>query len=265
MADHTNKLRRLLEEKRPSVATRILSAWPTIAEAAAATGSFDYVEFVAEYAPFSHADLENIPRALELHGVGSMIKIDFQNRHYVAQKALASGFEAILFTDHHTAAEVRESIQAIRPDTPAAGGRFGYPSRRWIGYLPDAPQMNYAGNLSAAVVAVMIEKRQAMEEIEAICAVPGVDMVQFGPSDYALSMGWNMAEHREALYEIEAEMIRVALRYGVQPRCEINRPDEAARYIALGVRHFCIGDELRNNMIYWRDIGGAMREIATGL
>ena len=49
----TNKLREILNNNQPSIATRILSAWPTITEAVASTGKFDYIEFVAEYAPFS--------------------------------------------------------------------------------------------------------------------------------------------------------------------------------------------------------------------
>ena len=35
----------------------------------------------------------------------------------------------------------------------------------------------------------MIEKRQCVEDLEAILAVPGIDMVQFGPADYAMSIG----------------------------------------------------------------------------
>lgn len=74
----TNKLREILNNNQPSIATRILSAWPTITEAVASTGKFDYIEFVAEYAPFSHADLENICRAAELHNISTMIKVDFR-------------------------------------------------------------------------------------------------------------------------------------------------------------------------------------------
>ena len=42
--------------------------------------------------------------------MGSMIKVDFQNRAYVAQKAMASGFQAVLLVDHKTPEEVKESI-----------------------------------------------------------------------------------------------------------------------------------------------------------
>ncbi len=260
-----NRLRRLLANGLPSIGTRIESTWPVITELVASTGHFDYVEFVAEYAPFSQYDLENIARAAELNNMSCMIKLDFQNRAYVAQKAMASGFQAILFTDHKTAAEVRESIWVVRPDTPEDQGRFGYPNRRWIGYRPSSPQMDYAAMVRETVMVFMIEKREAIENIEEICSVQGVDMVQFGPSDYAMSRGWNSGEHVAEFKAVEREMIKVALAHGVQPRCEINSPDDARYYIDLGVRHFCLGDELRTNMVYWTKQGGALRSIVAEL
>ena len=77
-----NKLRNILESNGTTVNTRIWSTWPTIVEAAASTGSFDYFEFLAEYAPFTLNDLENFARTCELYDAGSMIKVDFQNRFY---------------------------------------------------------------------------------------------------------------------------------------------------------------------------------------
>lgn len=256
-----NKLRYILSNDLPSIGTRILSTWAVITEAVASTGKFDYIEFVAEYAPFTQSDLENICRAAELNNISSMIKVDFQNRAYVAQKAMASGFQAVLLTDHRTPEEVRESLYYLRPDTPQDDGRFGYPNRRWIGYQPNNPQMDYAKMVRETVVAVMIEKEEAMSNIEEICSIPGVDMVQFGPSDYSMSRGWNASTHVDEYKEAERQMIRVALKHGVQPRCEINTADEAQYYIDLGVKHFCLGDELRNNMTYWNNMGGALKAI----
>ena len=59
-----NKIRALLNEGMPTTSTRIWSTWPFYTEIIGETANFDYVEFVAEYAPFTHADLENIARAL---------------------------------------------------------------------------------------------------------------------------------------------------------------------------------------------------------
>lgn len=254
-----NRLRALLNDNRPTLGTRIESTWPLMTEIVGSTGLYDYIEFVAEYAPYIQSDLENIARAAELHGLSSMIKVDYQNRAYACQKAMASGFQAVLLTDHRTADEVRESIRMIRPDTPEDNGRFGYPNRRWIGYTPRLKQMDYAAMVRSTVVAVMIEKAEALENIEAICSVEGVDMVQFGPSDYSMSRGWNLIEHKEEVRAAERAMIETALRLGVHPRCEINTAEEANYYQALGVRHFCLGDEIKNATMVWQREGEALR------
>jgi len=56
-------------------------------------------------------------------------------------------------------------------------------------------------------------------------------------------------------------MIEIALAKGVAPRCEINHSEEAKPYMALGVKHFCLGDELRNNTVYWNTEGKALRDV----
>ena len=181
MTDKTNHLRVLLQAGKPSLATRIWSTWPIVIEAAGSTGNYDYVEFVGEYTPFSQSDLENMARAAELHGMSLMMKVDFQNRGYVAQKAIASGVQAILFTDCRNAQEVEESIHLVTPETAQDGGQFGYPNRRFIGFQPYLPQMEHAQRQRDIVRAFMIEKKSAVDDIEAICSVPGVDMIQFRP------------------------------------------------------------------------------------
>ena len=261
-----NKFRALLEAGKPTTSTRIWSTWPFYTETIAATGNFDYVEFVGEYAPFTQADLENICRAAELHNMASMMKVDFQNRHYVAQKAIAAGFQAILFADHHTPDEVRESIQMISADSPERHGRYGFPNRRFIGTSPYMTQTEHAQCLNRIVKAFMIEKQEAVDQIEEICAVPGVDMIQFGPNDYCLSNGWNKeGDHAKAAKEAERKCIEAALRHGVRPRCEINKPEEADYYISLGVKDFSLGDQLRILKGYWNGEGKMLRKIADGL
>lgn len=260
-----NKLRQLLKEGRPSNATRMSSTWPFYTECVGVTKNFDYIEFLAEYAPFSQADLENIARAAELHDMGTMIKLDFQNRGSVAQRAIGAGFQAINFTDHRNAEEVRETLRMMKPETPEDGGQFGYPNRRFIGCKPTVDQKTHVERLREVVMCFMIEKRSAVEDIEAICAVPGVDMIQFGPSDFAMSSGWQASEHSEEIKAAERHVIEVALRHGVQPRCEINTAEAAQYYIALGVRHFCLGDQTRMLNMFWKGEGGKMRAVADEL
>ncbi len=259
-----NKMRRMLRNGEPTTSTRLWSTWPFYTEVIGTTGNFDYIEFVGEYAPFTQLDMENLARAAELYDMGSMMKVDFQNRFYVAQKAICAGFQSILFADHHTADEVRETVHMMKADR-LGEGRFGYPNRRYIGAQSHLSQMDHCERLNEVVLAFMIEKDTAMEEIEEICSIPGVDMVQFGPSDYCMSKGLNRDEAVEIHKAAERKMIEVALRHGVQPRCEIPNPEDAQYYIDLGVRHFSLGDQLAKLKQFWINDGGKIRRIADSL
>ena len=257
----TNKLREILREGRPSVATRVSSRWPVITEIIGWAGAYDYVEYLGEYSPIQLEDFENLARACELNDMGSIIKVDFQNHAYVAQKALAAGIQGVLFTDCKTPAEVEECIYVTMPDTPEYGGRFGYPNNRWIGYEPHKPQLDYARMAAESVRLFMIEKKSMVDQIEEVVRIPGVDMIQFGPSDFAMNSGYNLASYAAERREAEETCIRVALEHGVQPRCEIGTPEEAEYYKALGVRHFCLGDQLKILRNWWKENGEKLREM----
>ncbi len=208
-----NKLRRILREKRTSVSTRLWSTWPIYTEVLGVGGNFDYMEFVAEYAPFSQTDLENLAWAAELYDMGSMIKVDDSARRWRRWWPMVAG----------------------------TSGLYGCPTRQFISSPAGVTQQEHIQRLNGIVLCFMIEKQEAVENVEEICSVPGVDMVQFGPSDYCMSRGWNRSDHAEDYKAAERRVIEAALRHGVQPRCEINAPEEAQYYIGLGVRHFSLG------------------------
>jgi 4-hydroxy-2-oxoheptanedioate aldolase len=107
----------------------------------------------------------------------------------------------------------------------------------------------------------MIEKDSAVEDLEAILSVPGVDMVQFGPADYSMSIGipgqWNHPRVREA----ERVVIETALKMGVAPRVELGDFRDADRYLKMGVKHFCVGWDIDIIHKYCKDQGAAFAEV----
>ena len=256
-----NKLRTMIEQGMPIIGTRIHSTWPTVVEAVGSTSNFDYIEFLGEYAPYNLYDLENICRAAELNNMATIMKVDYQNRGYVAQKAIASGFQGILFTDHHTAKEVEETLKMIKPECPQYDGKMGYANRRWIGYRKQGPQLEFADMAARTVAAFMIEKKEALDNIDDICSVPGVDMVQFGAYDYSMSCGFNSKDYLEEVRAAERKMIEAAIRHHVRPRCEIDSAEQAKYYMDLGVKDFALGYEIRIKVNFWQDQGNALHEL----
>ena len=107
----------------------------------------------------------------------------------------------------------------------------------------------------------MIEKASAVENLEALLSVKGVDMVQFGPADYSMSVGLAGQWSHPRVVEAERHVIRIALRMGIAPRAEISHPSAAGAYLDLGVRHFCMGWDVSVLFDYFKTEGGALRDL----
>lgn len=255
-----NRLRQLLTEGQPSIGTHLQSSWPSVVEMVGHTGRFDYVEFSGEYAPYDLHGLDNFCRAAELVGLGAMIKLDQEPRTWLAQRAIGAGFQSVLFADIRSADDARACVRAVRPDTPHGQGTYGAADRR-NAYWGQAASADYVRALKEIVVVLMIEKRSAVEDLDAILAVPGVDMIQWGPADYAMSIGRPGGWYDDDVKAVERDVLARCLKAGIPARAEITDPAEAAAYMDLGVRHFCIGTDL--NILYtWLDErGGALAEL----
>ena len=116
-----NKFRELLKADKPTIGTHIHTTWPSIVEAIGHTGTYDYVEFVAEYGPFDLYAFDDMCRAAELYDMSMMVKVDQEPRGFIAQRAIGSGFQSVLFSDCRSADEVRECVAIARPETPEDG------------------------------------------------------------------------------------------------------------------------------------------------
>jgi 2-keto-3-deoxy-L-rhamnonate aldolase RhmA len=255
-----NRLRQLLDAGAPSLGTHVLSAWPTVTELVGQTRRWDYVEFVAEYAPWTMHDLDNLGRAIELFpDFTGMIKIEQDTRGHLAMRAIGSGLQNVLFADVRTPEDARQCVRSVRPEHPEHGGLHGVGLRRDARTMVHAGAPGWVTALSQCVIVLMIEKKPALENLDAILSVPGIDMVQFGPADYALSMGWSRSQRADALREAEQAVIAAALAHGIQPRAEIPDARGADWYLERGVRHFCVGHDVGILHHWWTEQGGAMR------
>ena len=253
-----NRLRELLDADQPTLGTRVLSSWPTILELVGHSGMFDYVEFCGEYAPYDHAMLENMGRAIELFDhLGGMIKIEQESREHTAVRAIGAGFQSVLFADPRSVTEVEQCVRSIRTERPRSGGLHGVNMHRAA--MQDAGSEAWADAMDKVVIALMIEKKEAIENLEAMLAVPGVDMVQFGPADYANSIGLTGQFTHPKVAEAERTMIQTALSMGIAVRVELNDPRGFEPYLQLGVKHFNVGIDVKTLFKWFCESGAIMR------
>lgn len=257
-----NRLRELLNAKQPTLGTHIHSSWPTIIELVGHSGMFDYVEFVGEYAPYDLYALENIGRAVDLFDhMTAMMKIEQEPRTYLTIRSIGSGIQNVLFADPRTKEDVEECVRAVRAEAPHAGGRHGVGMRRDVSFVLEPGTPAFVQALDDAVIALMIEKSTAVENLESLLSVKGIDMVQFGPADYSMSIGLTGQFNHPQVREAEKYVIETALKMGIAPRAEVSHPDECARYLDMGVKDFCVGTDVNILFNWFRDSGKALNQL----
>jgi 4-hydroxy-2-oxoheptanedioate aldolase len=150
-------------------------------------------------------------------------------------------------------------VRVVRPDTPEDQGLYGAAARRFA--YESGGREAYNQYLRDVVVAIMIEKASAVEQIDEILAVPGVDMIQWGPSDFTMSSGITTGRTSPEVREVEEMVLRKALEQGVQPRAELTQldEDEVQWYLDIGVRHFRMGTDMGILRDFWTEKGSALR------
>jgi 4-hydroxy-2-oxoheptanedioate aldolase len=257
-----NNLRTLLNEGKPTFGTRIQNSLGIAVEIIGRSGQFDYVEFLAEYAPYDLYALDNIGRAIELSpNFSGMIKMEQSAQWHLAIRAMSAGIQNLLFTDVRTAADAEAIVRMIRPEGPGNQNTHGMAGGR-IQVESGADYLKYYED---AVIVIMVEKKPAVDNLEAILRVPGIDMVQFGPSDYGMSIGKPGGSYTGGLHpevvEAREYTIKTCLKMGVRPRAEINSAKEAEYYLNLGVKDFNLSSDMAVLRAFYKNEGGLLREI----
>src|SRR5215470_4577825 len=170
-----NLLREKLTAGKPTVGTHILSAWPTLVELIGHSKQYDYVEFTAEYAPFTMHDLDNLGRSFELMNMAGMIKIEQTQYTHQAMRAIGAGFQSVLFADIRSVEDAKLAVDAVRAESTLVRGvrgrgRLGVGMRRDVGTVRHGGTPAYVDALNDVVIAIMVEKKSCVDDLDRILA-----------------------------------------------------------------------------------------------
>jgi 4-hydroxy-2-oxoheptanedioate aldolase len=162
-----------------------------------------------------------------------------RNEYTAIGRLLDEGALGIVVPLVHTAADARAAADACRfPPRGARSWGWGRAGR----YGDD-----YADAIDDEVfLAVQIESERAVENAEAILAVPGVDGCWIGPSDLALSLGLHPRDgaRDERLARAIERVLDACRNTGTIPGYAAFTPDEARRRAEQGFRYVTAGSDL---------------------
>jgi len=128
---------------------------------------------------------------------------------------------------------------------------------------------NFVRYAKDVVVAIMIEKKPLYDKLEDVLNLDEVDMIQFGPCDFAMSMGVPGEYAHPKVREAEERTIKLSLKYDKHPRAEPGSSYTSGqegfrktleRYSALGVTDFCIGTDVAILLDWMKGYGALTRK-----
>ena len=257
-----NRLRQLLNEGKPSLGTVVVSPWPGLVEIIGLAGGFDYIEYSGEYSPFSLEQLDHFGRSMErFPKMTAMMKVDEHNRAFIATRALGAGLQNVLFTGCRSAEEVKECIRVVKSSTPETGGTLGMSQRRAYNYMLDEDLPGYIKAMDETVVCVAIENKEAVDNIEEILSVPGLDMIYFGPQDYSVSVGKPGRRDDPEIKKVRSNVAKLAVKKGVAMRMSAYNLEQMKQFLDMGIRHFCAGNDLRILFGWYQDQSQKVQEL----
>jgi 2-keto-3-deoxy-L-rhamnonate aldolase RhmA len=235
-----NPFHRLLADRRTKtpIGTWIMAASPIVAEAMGTAG-FDWGVIDMEHTPLDLMDLVHMLQAVGNTGMAPVVRVPWNDTVYV-KRVLDAGAPSLLFPFVQDAGEAARAVAATRYPPEGVRGIAGMSRASRFGTMPGFPR---SANGSVAVL-VQLESPQAIANLEAIAAVPGVDALFVGPGDLAGSLGQagNLG-HDDVLAQM-ADAARRAQAQGMPIGTVGGTAETVARYRAMGYDFVAIASDL---------------------
>jgi 2-keto-3-deoxy-L-rhamnonate aldolase RhmA len=205
----TNRVRERLRAGQPTIGCFLGLGSPNVAELLGHAG-FDWLVVETEHNGLDSAEVEHMLMAIASSDAVPLVRAPSANPVYI-QRALDIGGEGILVPLVRTAAEAEAIVRATR--FPPHGTRSWGPLRASRYTFDNRDYMDRAND--NILVALILETREAVENLDAIAAVPGVDVIFLGPADLSLAYGVDFLTGIHPPVEAAIEkMIAVCKRHG---------------------------------------------------
>jgi 4-hydroxy-2-oxoheptanedioate aldolase len=200
---------------------------------------FDWILLDTEHSPNELPGLVTQLQAVK-GGTATPIIRAAWNDAVLLKRILDIGVQTVLIPFVENPEEAKRAVAATR--YPPAGIRGTAGSSRASRYGRVTDYLKKANE--EICVLIQVETRPALDQIEAIAAVDGIDGVFIGPSDLAASMGYigNM-QHAEPQKAYE-EAVRRLKAIGKPAGILTSNEEEARRYISWGYTFVAVGADV---------------------
>jgi 2-keto-3-deoxy-L-rhamnonate aldolase RhmA len=234
-----NPVKRALKEGKAVYGPGVYAASPDVAATLAGIG-FDFLWIEMEHGPLTLETARSM--ILATRGLKAMpfTRVPV-NEPWLAKRALDIGSLGIIFPFVSTREEAERAVKACH--YPPAGTRGYGPTLaapRWGLSTADYPAFADA----QVMTIVIIEEKEAVEHIEEIAAVPGIDVLFLGANDLSFSLGVGGRLDDPAVEQVAARLLDAGRRHGVAVGYPASAPAEIQKRFAQGFRFFLTTNDI---------------------
>ena len=209
---------------------------PAMVEAAGHAG-YDFVLLDMEHGTTTFETLPNLIRAANVSGVCPVVRVPRGTDIWIDQ-ALDVGAGAVMIPQIDTAEQARAAVSAAKFSPVGSRGTCRFVRSAGFGAIPGS---EYFSKAQETVVIVQAEGKKAVENLDEILDVPGIDVVFVGPYDLSSSLGHVGEINHPEVIECIKGIIAKASAKGVKIGCFADTVEGGKKWRDLGVKFIGYG------------------------
>ncbi len=239
-AMRTNRVREILSQGGVALGTMITEVRnPSIAKMLADAG-FDFVFIDMEHGSFGMETVADMILVARLSGLTPLVRVPDGEYHLIA-RVMDAGAQGVMVPRVETRAQVEKIVASMK--YPPVGVR-GLSASRGHNDFQSAPMRPFTEHLNREnLVICQIERVAAVDDIDGLLSVPGVDVALIGPNDLAMSLGVNSTEDPAVTAAIEKVMAAAAA-HSVTSAIHIRDLVQLKHWMARGMRLITCSTEI---------------------
>lgn len=198
---------------------------------------YDWVLIDLEHGAGGEQDVLLQLQALTATPAAALVRVESHDRRRI-HRVLDMGAEGVICPHIDDVVQARDAVHGIR--YPPHGGRGVAKMVRATGFGKNFDAY-YAGSNDEILGVMQVESPEALEHLDEIAAVDGVDVLFIGPADLTMSMGiFGQFDHPLFIDAVKAT-VAAAEKAGKATGILLFNPEDLTKYRTLGIRMIACG------------------------
>jgi 4-hydroxy-2-oxoheptanedioate aldolase len=237
-----NKVKKALKAGQVCIGSMVSSfRTPQIAQVFAVHG-WDYMIMDTEHSFFDYSGLADIFTVARTEEIVPLVRVTVATYPFLA-RALDVGALGVICPHVDTPEEVGHIVDSCY--YAPMGQRGLSMSSVHLAYRRTTQKEYVEWANANTLVVIQPETQKALDNIEKLVSIPGVDAVMIGPHDLSLSLGIVGQLKHPKMVEAYEKVIAACKKHGVAPGIHLTEADQAKEWLAKGMRLFTFQNDVR--------------------